>query len=1448
MPSRKALIVGVSQYAPETELSNLSAPVRDAQVVYEMLRQYGNFDLPPILLHEGQDKHGRWMEGVVNTDDLEKALDNLFTQEEAEAVDLAVFYFSGHGTYDNKTRQAFLATTDNAQAITLLNLLDRVENSHIQNVCIWLDACHSGGVLDFKELKGKNYCVVAAASKFGSALAPYGGNSFLTQLLCQALKPCETSRPEVTTFELVRYLKQHRRDLPPLQHVLFVHGEHYFPLTFCDHPLPESDRISPDECPFKGLEAFTQNDAKYFFGRKRIIQQYLDRLEQEGGKRLVPIIGASGSGKSSLVLAGIIPNLLETDWEVRIIQPASGCPLQNLQDILGIAVGGQHDAATVQQAVLQQIPEGKKFLLVIDQFEQVFTQCTDGIEKIVFKHLLSMAVQANSHFYLMLTLRWDFLEDFLQYANDVHPDMREYLRLIELLPTLDSDELYEAITEPLKLIGMTIDGGLVNELSAKSLGEKGSLPLLQYTLKELWTEVKRKGNSTLTWDLYQQLGEEHGGGLRGILNQKANEFYESLTEKQKLLLEWLMVSLTQHREDDGAYTRRTLTMKELTNDQLEYKDTIHALIERLASEDYRLLTKGSTPENMPTVTVAHEVLIRDWIQLGTWLQTNREIISWRERIKEDVIDWKRTGGSLLQDGRLAEAQELLARYPESLLIGNNDRDFIKSGIKHQKRQRNKFVISIALFIIVLLAGIAATTWQWQEAEKQQREASRQANNALVGKISSQSMFNSGIGNTDKKHINRGILMAVEAFNLDPQSLTAKKNLLDILYSTHLIKTLYWNEPINNIEINDKEKLIFSSGEHGSVQLWDEVSGKKSTSFWHGFIVGNGKKAISPDGNLMASSGYGGILELWNSKTGKLHSKFQQGNEIMCIRFSPDGKLIAAGDESGNIMLWDIATNKLLNKSFTGHSAKTNTIAFSSDGKKIISGSDDQTLRLWDVATGEIIGEPWHGHSGAVTSVAFLADSSLWVVSGSDDKSLILWDATAGKTIKSPWQGHTSGVTSVAVSHNGEWVVSGGQDNTLILWDNSGQAIGKPWLGHEGEGFNSGVSSVVFSSDDKYVFSGGRDGTLRKWSRNAGLAIGKHFDTLSSTLAFSPDNKYILSGFSHGLELWDIATAKCTSDLWVNETIRSVAFSPDGKQVVSAGEKGVLRLWDVTTGELIGNGKPWVGHDDDDYVYQVRFSPDGKKVISGSSDRSLMLWDVSSGMPIGKPWLAHQGTVEGVAFSPDGKQVVSGGWDGKLLLWDVNTGKQISEFWRDGNTAYISSVSFSPDGKLVISGGHDNALTLWSMETKKPIGFPWRGHNDTITSVTFSHNGKLVASTSDNKKDNIGEVILWDVETSTPIGEHRYKYGYFGQLKNNPPQDIAFSSDDKLLAASGPEGISIWEMEPSLWVKKACSIVNRNFDLIEWKLVISDTLPYQKTCPDLPAPSEAGWIKPYNNTF
>lgn len=1351
MSRRIALIVGVSQYEPHTKLGNLSAPVNDAQRVYDVLSEYGGFDmLYPLPLADGKVGSS----GKVLAQVLRDKLREVLNPQAGEEVELAVFYFSGHGV-SHHGMASYLSATDDPLAVPLSFLTELVEDSTVKNLCIWLDCCHSGEVLKFKPSGKKSFCLVAASTADGEALAK-NGQSLLTEILCEALTP-DQDRPEIRVMEFVDYLEAHRKNLP--QQVLF-RGDSAFTLTRLDAEVAVKSLYPPDHRPYKGLLPFkTAEDSKFFFGRDGMIQQLLDKLSSS---RFVPLLGASGSGKSSLVLAGLLPKLPESDWQVLVMRPTAQ-PLQNLRDTLvrsfpDTQVGTLESGADLQREVLRLVTAGKRLLLVIDQFEEVFTECRDDVARAAFFACLLEALDGDNPLHLVLTLRADFLGHCTEQAYSGLGQRLQHHSLLLVAPT--AGELREAITRPLVLVGMRCEQALEDELVDQTLHAKGSLPLLQYVLEKLWQSARQERSRELTLAMYQQLGGQHGGGLRGVLNEKADAFYQQLEPQQQRLMEWLMVELVQVNEAQED-TRRTTTLQELHHRQPQYTAALDALLAQLVTHE-RLLMQDHNDHGQATITVAHEALIRDWQRLRGWLESNREIKNWRVQLTHDIADWQKDGGSLLRDGRLAEAQEMLTRYPDSLLIGEQETRFIQASKEYQ--------------------------------QKELREKDRIFKEILVGKLTSQArsaMYSPSVGNG---HIDQALLLAAQAFSVDKDSTTVHTTLRDLLKLSRNLHRVGHGHNINALAISADGKYLVSAGDNGKIQIWDTSSLKTSDIPCHGHNGSWVKSvALSTDSKLMASAGADGSVILWNMESRQVIHEIDNVPDIKSLIFSLDSKYLASVNDLGWIRIWDTKLGNIISPPWRGHAGGTvYALAFDLNSEVLMIADGDSfgcTISKYNPSTGQTISEPWEVCRDIITAATFASDCN-HLVTATRDNIIRLWNILEKRAIGKPIYSPNDKVESLSVSPNGQYIVSISA-YTLRLWDTLDHqdtaTLGNVLQGHHGE-----IKAVVFSPDG-YIFSGGRDASLRLWDIESELALMSFWRLFQSqyltATALSPNNKQFVSVNGNDIELWSFSSEMRIGEPWQGHTdiITVLAFSPDATQVASASHDKTIRLWNVASGQQIGELWTGYGH----YINTLAFSPSGEQIIGASHDGVIRQWDVTSGQLVNESKYEFCSNI--VAISPDGQHIVSTDEDGdNVQLWRLADKKRIDKIGSSHSLA-----AFSPNGKNMVTVGFEEkpVLQWWDVTSGQVIGEPWLRPEGSVNSLAFSPDGKYIT-------------IL--VYQNTQLNSLLY----------------------------------IWDTDPASWAKKACSIVNRNFSRSEWQRFIGDALPYEKTCPDLPAPGEEGWVEPY----
>ena len=710
---RDALVVGINIYQDDT-LRNLKAPASDAEEIAKILEQYGEFQvrrLPEALEPETKKPYIAKTRELSLTQ-LEDALVKLFKPEGKQVPDTALFYFSGHGIRKDKgIQEGFLATSNvrpqlGFNGLSLRWLRELLQESPIKQQIIWLDCCHSGEILNFNKYDPgeqgfvRDRCFIAASREFEFSYEDLESQySVLTKVLLKGLDPSRCPQQWITNYSLIEFINQHLRH--ENQRPVFTNFGSPINLTRTwDTETPDlkgQDRV--DICPYKGLEYFDCNDEdpKYFYGREELTDDLLDWVRQSN---FLAILGASGSGKSSVLRAGLLHQLNKgrklagsQDWKIQIILPGEH-PLENLAlSWLSRDLSNAERATQLDQieSLLKQGSEGlrklvqastaSRVILVVDQFEEVFTLCQDLGEREQFCECLLVGVEkTKGKLCLILAMRADFFGKCLE---------REYSGLgkkieenLVSVPPMKREELRKAIALPARQVNLSVEEVLIERMLRDIEGAPGSLPLLEYTLTRLW---KQKTDNQLQLSTYEQLG-----GIGGTLNRRATEVYEQLSAGEQQIAKQIFLCLTQLGEGTED-TRRRVLKPELMTDKYP-QSALEKVIQLLAKEKLIVTSeqagKGDVAQRVVVIDVAHEALIRHWQQLRRWLDENRDALRKQREIEEDAQTWADhhkplTKGYLWVGYKLAEAGKVLSEYAATVTLSTQAQEFLEECIKQE---------------------------------------------------------------------------------------------------------------------------------------------------------------------------------------------------------------------------------------------------------------------------------------------------------------------------------------------------------------------------------------------------------------------------------------------------------------------------------------------------------------------------------------------------------------------------------------------------------------------------------------------------------------------------------------------------------------------------------------------------------------------------------------------
>jgi WD40 repeat protein len=1249
------------------------------------------------------------------------------------------------------------------------------------------------------------------------------------------------------------------------------------------------DAPSAGLCPYKGLTYFDESDADLFVGREALVSKLLEYiLALEGDKepaasRFLAIVGASGSGKSSLVRAGVVPALrwhqTSANWPIHVLTPTAH-PVESL------AVNLAENAASVAATAvliddLMRDPRSlhlhvgrllkgsgaAHLLLAIDQFEELFTLCQSEDERTAFVgNLLTACSSPDGPTILVIALRADF------YAHCAgYPRLREALaHHQEFIGGMSTEELRRAIEEPARRGHWGFEAGLVDLLLHDVGREPGALPLLSHALLETWD--RRRGH-TLTLGGYAS-----SGGVRGAIAETAEAlFTEQLSRAEQGIARRIFLRLTALGDEAGTGdSRRRATFDELMSNSAE-ADATRAVLKALA--DARLITV-----TQDAAEVAHEALIREWPTLRGWLEENREGLRLHRSLADAALEWAgldREADVLYRGARLSQVREWAVANADEL--NPLEREFLDASSAAAERQaaekeaRRQHELEAAQ---KLAAAESARAEEQLRASNRLRGRNRTLR--LVGALAVLLAVTAGtlalLAGRNAQRAGRNLnvaeanfaraeslRLAAEADALlakggDPQAAALLSiRALESTYSPQAdaalfssLKQVYNRQifrghttSIYSVAISPDGKYALTGSQDGSAREWEVSTGKEVRRF-DGHTGGIASVAFSPDGRYVLTGGNDQTVRMWDAANGaQLRLLARTADSVSSVAFSPDGTyVLAAGGRTAQ--LWDAGSGQLV-RSFIGHDDFVSAAVFSRDGEYVLTGSYDNTARLWDAGTGEAIRTFSVSDTGFfgrhVTSVAFSPDGR-YVAAGSDDRSAHLWDAVSGLPICS-FSGHAATVNAVAFSPDGQYLVTGGDDNAARVWRVRGCQAVRQYVG-----LPAGIKSAVFSPDGQSILAAGQDGTGWLWASPAATPLrtfvsaapgarvliydygGTSLMTTSgvTSVAFSPDGKYVLAGSQdNAARLWDpVAGRLIRSFPGHSKPVNAVAFSPDGKYIATGSDDSTARIWDVATGQPLRVFQGGIGG-----VATVAYSPDGRQFLtttgypsitgSGPGEEQTIVWDVSTGRRIQTipigPGLYYGQLSQIAAFSPDGKRLLIAGWKFSSHLVDVASGREICSLL--GHSDSIVSVAFSRDGRYLLTASVDKTARLWDARTCQQLRL-FTDNSSIMTSAVFSPDGRYVLT---GQSDNTAH--LWDAASGSDL---RQFSGHTGKVNG-----VAFSPDGRYAVTGGQDGtVRLWDVDYHDTLRFACGLLWR--DLTPQERTQFNIADDQPTCPPSTTPA------------
>lgn len=1241
-------------------------------------------------------------------------------------------------------------------------------------------------------------------------------------------------------------------------------------------PGPGADQVP---CPYPGLAPFGARYKQWFYGRERMVHLVCERMDarmREGGPLV--LIGPSGAGKSSLLSAGVLPALDDgrlpvtgsSTWPRLLLTPTAS-------PALALAAAAGLDAETARRtapawradparclAELREItgagdpaPTGESssagLVVVVDQFEEIFTACGDETERQWLIDVLDRLARPTGGAVVVLGVRADFYA-----ACTAHPQLRAALRAGPvLLEPMTEGELKDAIRRPAGSVGLDVEDGLVEVLLTDlgavggpvGTGTTGRLPLLAHALRATW---QQRNGHTLTVDGYRVTG-----GIQGAIATTANRLYDTLPPPCHEAARWLFLRLViVGRDADDS--RRRVRYDELLRHAPDQEAAVRVL------DDFtrgRLLT-----QDQDTVVMTHEVLIRAWPRLRDWIEHDRTGNLVRQDLEEAAGLWEQAGreAAALYRGNRLDAALAWAETHGPELSGAAGA-FLAAARHHQRRGQRLRRAAVAIITTLAVVASLAAVFAFRQ-ESHARDATTRALNsrdqAINAAVTSASVQ---LGPTDPS---LSAQLALTSYRMDPTPDAASR--LITTENTPLDTRLPGPRgTVYTVAYSPDGHMLAAGNVHQNlVRLWDVSDPSRPVALGRPVPMDRSVNSIlslafSPDGRVLAVGGHtshngdagsGGIVDLWSLTSpshpallGRLKSPAIQGLDaattIESLAFSPDGRTLAAGWHAGLVSLWNVTHPDDVNPAKAPLNLDcpdvfSHRIAFSPSGHTLAAACADDggTIRLWNTT------DPVHPGRGRslktghlVNSLAFSSDGRTLAAGARDGTHL--WKvadpghpAPLGKPLTSPVP-----VTSVAFSPDGHTLAAGSADHTIHLWNVTHPGTIGP-LGRPLTGPGDTVTDVVFSPDSRTLAAGNADGNVDLWNLPPTRIIGAGGNLAS--VAFSPDGRTLAAGNQNNtVSLWNTADPNNPAPqgdplTGPKDPVDVVAFSPDGHTLAAGDSGGTVTLWNTTDpSHPVRLRKTLTGAHG--FIFSLAFSPDGHTLAAAGDDElgSIALWDVSDpAHPVDQPGISNSDTtsVESLTFSRDGTMLAAGGdgsSKGGVGLWSTtDPGVRVGE--RIDQPAGTSTwVAFSPDGRTLATGNSRGTVTLWNATDPNHLtrrGSPLTVPGGSLWSVAFSPDGHTLAAAGHT--DN-GTINLWNVTDP----DHPTAIGRPLTVETGFVAVLAFSPDGHTLAATTDDGVAtLWDLKVESAISRICAGSSGALSRQQWSRYVPE-LPYDPPC-------------------
>lgn len=1294
--SRDALVVGISSYQ---HLPSLGAPAQDAEAIAQQLESYGDFRVTrlPEMVKAGQLQVG--VKTPVPLAQLEAALVQLFKPKGNNIPHTALFYFSGHGLQKEAgIREGFLATSEvNPQAhfygLSLFWLRRLLQESPVRQRIILLDCCHSGEILNFLEAdpgakSGTDRLFMAASREYESAYEAIAGNySVFTQALTNGLDPRRLANGIVSNYALTDWVSSALKG--EVQQPLFENSGSEIILTRGQGTQTVlQPSLAQEICPYRGLEFFDEHHADYFFGREELTDQLIDKLKTGN---FLAVVGASGSGKSSLVRAGLVHKLRRgqrlsgsSDWQIKLITPTEQ-PLKSLANAfinpaasavdraeqlrraeIFLQDGGTGLSHLVRASLMVNSGSSSRLVLIIDQFEEVFTLCqgphAERDRHRFFNCLTTALREVGDRLSIVIVLRADFFSKCSLY-NGLAEQIEQFLVMVT---PLTYEQIKASITKPAEKVGLICEPNLVYNILLDVAGAPGELPLLQYTLLELWfhRQVEQDGAaSRLTLNAYTELG-----GVRGTLQKRADEVFYSLTPAEQQVAKRIFIALTQLGEGTED-TRRRILKSELVGSRLSI-EVVDRVLEKLVA------AKLVVTNQVPTTSRHQECLDQRFANVSTALRLAQMVKSKSPQIAQDFERSLPNHQATLSQGsnhsitRISYLPDLEVFHASPSAGGQETVD-----IAHEALIRNWTLLRSWLDenreMLRRQRGIERAAREWDGANQPRAAEYLLRGNRLLDAADFLETYPDDLSVLAQHYV----AVSQEEHHQARREL----RLLQVAVPCTLLVALavtclqYWTAIRSQAE-KDYQLQVATSRQWAAIaqSSLQEANSDPSAALLISRLAAQQGQTYEAEASLRAA-----LQKLRLQADLRGH----QG-AVSQVIFGASHHRFATAGEDGTIRFWSIEEQMLERVlSWDEELARQGkaqppitAIAFTADDQRIVAAAQTaKEVQVWSVESGARLLQL----GGFRQPVTHLTVRDNWIAAASADRTVRVWQADTGKLYAQFTQ--TSPLTGLSWSGDGQRLLAT-SGNTVQLWQIKTRQT-KQMFRHAGI-----VTSATLDATAQTVVTGTKDGTIR---------------------------------------VWDVATGQVRQTVNPGTTaIAQLHFSPDGQYLAIADVEQRVWLWNFPKGQLVNVQESGGNKQKGQEPVAIAFSPDSQRLSTTQArqvDNHLSyvtsLWDVRTQRSVGSLW-GHTGAIRSVQFSRDGTLVATASADGSARLWAAESGGELPSFTLPHEAirwvTFLKSPTITPESVL---GAAAAALQA------SPVSSP-ATHTRTDALVTMGVNGTV----------------------------------------------------------------------------------------------------------------------------